>query len=102
MAGISLFRKPNCDCPCGGMVRPGGDGSLPMSKNRMGERARPDDKRKTYYKKHRMDESNKLKEAKKEAANIVEKANNRSSQILNDAKVKAEKIQQLINHYKDK
>ena len=31
-----------------------------------------------------------LKEAKKEAANIVEKANNRSSQILNDAKVKAE------------
>jgi F-type H+-transporting ATPase subunit b len=31
-----------------------------------------------------------LKEAKKEAANIVEKANNRSSQILNDAKAKAE------------
>ena len=31
-----------------------------------------------------------LKEAKKEAANIVEKANSRSSQILNDAKVKAE------------
>ena len=31
-----------------------------------------------------------LKEAKEEAANIVEKANKRSSQILNDAKVKAE------------
>ena len=43
-----------------------------------------------------------LKEAKEEAANIVEKANKRSSQILNDAKVKAEaeaekRLKRLLN-----